>query len=281
MGFIKFLFKKCRGYSVIMLIIALVLTSSGYITFLPNVAMALIFSVLVLPALLMGFFLLPYHAYKFEKILDEYGCCDELIRAFNLVYKKKGAREHLILASYYRPMGRLGEMQQELDLAQSCGIPNLNDKAVYFNLLMALRLMQRRFGDAQVIYYENKQLLEVYCDSYKDSICCGLYSKLALFCAFDGNFDDAMTAIGKMDVCIEKQKSLVFAKYIAEYRVYLVKGDLQSADEVRQRMLGELETFSGFDYRSERKMFSDDLSLFTVLFDPRAQTQQREGNVNE
>lgn len=279
MKFIRFLFKKCRGYSVIMLIIALGLTSSGYITFLPDHTMALIFSALVLTALLMGFFLLPYHAYKVEKILDKKGFCDELIRAINLVYKKKGASEHLTLASYYGPMGRLGEMQQELDLAQSCGIPNLNDKALYFNLLMSLRIMQGRFAEAQVIYYENKQLLEVYCDSYKDNICCGLYGKQALFCAFDGDFDGAMTAIGKMDACIEKQKSLVFAKYIAEYRVYLVKGDLQSADEIKQRMLSELETFSGFEYyRAEHDMYFYDLSVDTALFDPRAQTQQREEN---
>lgn len=280
MKFIKFLFKKFRGFVVVVIIAALMFggyvytqLSSGYGT-----VGAICFGAFLAAAIMAGCFLTPYHIYKVEKILDEKGYCDELIKAYNLVYKKKGANEHLILALFYLIMNRLEQVQQELDLAQGCGISQLNDKVRYVDILMSLKISNKRFDEAQAIYDENKQLIDVYCDSYKDSICMRLYSKGSVLSALKGNYDDAMTAIGKMDAVIENDKRFVFSKYNALLQVYLIKGDLQKADDIKQRTLSELETFGGFDYKSDKALIHGNIGLSVSLYDPRVQTRQSEGN---
>lgn len=275
MGFLKFLFKKLRIIAAAVIILAVLFGIYAYTQLAPSWgnAGALGFCIFLGAAVMAGCFLTPYHIYKVEKILNEKGYCDELIKAYNLAYKKNSADKHLALASFYSMMNRLDQTQQELDLAQGRGITRLDEMTAYVYILISLRIKQKRFNEAQAIFDENKKLIDDYCGSHKDSVCGGLYFKSAVLSALKGNYDDAMTAIEKMDTVIENDKSFVFSKYNALLQVYLIKGDLQKADDIKQRMISEMETFGEFQHKSDKATLHGQIGLSVAQFDPRVQPQ--------
>lgn len=63
-------------------------------------------------------------------------------------------------------------------------------------------------------------------------------------------------------------------KYGFKYhRNYLIKGDLQTADDIKQRMISEMETFSEFQRKSDKATLHGQIGLSVAQFDPRVQTQ--------
>ncbi|MBQ8119459.1 MAG: hypothetical protein IJ172_01575 [Ruminococcus sp.] len=63
-------------------------------------------------------------------------------------------------------------------------------------------------------------------------------------------------------------------KYGFKYhRNYLIKGDLQTADRIKQGMLNDLQTFSEFQHKSDKATLHGQIGLSVAQFDPRVQTQ--------
>ena len=55
--------------------------------------------------------------------------------------------------------------------------------------------------------------------------------------------------------------------------VYLIQGDLRSADNIKNMMLADLQTFDEFDYEAYKKLAYKDIEETSMIFDPRLQAQ--------
>ncbi len=212
-------------------------------------------------------------AYKAFKVLDEKGVCDELIEVYKSCNKRMTATHHVVLASYYMNMDRIDEAQRELYLASLGEMTSDFIKAFYLQILINVKIIQGCFDEAAKIYSDNRQTIQSYCDNHNDVYSVALYGSGAILCAKQGNFDEAAALLDKTEPAIQRDKELVFNKNISLMIVYLIKGDVQAADKIKQDMLSDLETFSGFELRSSKMIYTNTINYVQMRYDPRAQMQ--------
>ncbi len=143
----------------------------------------------------------------------------------------------------------------------------------YLYILINVKIMQSCFDQAAKIYDDNAQAIESYCESHKDDISVSLYGLIAIIRAKQGKFDEAAAMLDKTEPAIQRDKELVFNKNISLMTVYLIKGDLSAADKIKQDMLNELETFSGFELRSSKMTYTNKINYAQMRYDPRVQMQ--------
>ena len=209
------------------------------------------------------------------RCIDEKGITNELIDIYRQTFPKMGAMNHIVLASYLKAVDRLDEAQRELDIAGRYVMADVRTKAYYSEILIGLRIRQRRFDEAIMIYNNYNQMMESYCRSNKDSICVQHYANGALLYAYSGNFDAAMVCVRKTEPAVKKKRAFAFTRNTALMAVYLIQGDLRSADNIRNMMFADLQTFDEFDFEAYRKLSYKDIEEITMLFDPRAQAETR------
>ena len=220
-----------------------------------------------------------YRVYKKNlplfKVLDEKGICDELIDTYRSVFPRMNAMNHIVLASYLQALDRLDETQQELDIAERYVMADVRTKAYYSEILIGLRIRQRRFDEAIMLYNNYNQMMEAYCRSNKDAICVQHFANGAVLYAYSGNFNAAMVFIRKTEATVKKKRAFAFTRNTALMAVYLIQGDLRSADNIKNMMLADLQTFDEFDFEAYKKLAYKDIEETEKLFDPRAQAEMR------
>lgn len=230
-------------------------------------------TVFIMAALLLWILLAAKKNRKVLEILDKQGPCEELVQAYKQAHPKLNAAGHVTLASYYLAMDRFQEAEYELSTAGSYVMADVPTKAFYSEVFIEMRLRQRRFDEAIIMYNNYNSVLETYCRSNKNGICVDHYSHGALLYAYSGNPSAAMLCIRKMEKTIRKKRELAFTRNTALMGVYLIMGDFANADNIKNMMLKDLEEFDEFTFDSARELLRKEIGDMTELLDPRVQRQ--------
>jgi tetratricopeptide (TPR) repeat protein len=184
------------------------------------------------------------------------------------------AVHHVVLASYYMNMNRTDEAQRELYLASLGKMTSDFIKAFYLQILINVKIIQGCFDEAAKIYSDNRQTIQSYCDNHNDVYSAALYGIGAILCAKQGKFDEATALLDKTEPAIQRDKELVFNKNISLMIVYLIKGDVQTADKIKQDLLRDLQTFSGFELGSSKMIYTNKINNAQMRYDPREQMKE-------
>lgn len=209
------------------------------------------------------------------ELMDEKGMCPEVIDKYRQLNPKMTARNHCVLASYYLSMDELEAAENELVKANGLTLYDVMSKVYYSDLYVSLRMRQRRFADAAVMYNNYDAIAQPFCRSHAGPIAVNHYSHGAVLYALNGNFTAAMDLINLMDKSVKKQRYLAFTRNTSLMAVYLIMGDFANADQIRQRMLTDLETFDEFDMKVYKSLTYKDIETTSQLFDRRlAQADQ-------
>ena len=284
MKYFKYCLKVNRKFILSCLILSLSLDIVVFCIDLENVGVngfwrpviiSLIITVVVM-CVVMAFI---YRLYKKNlpvfKVLDEKDFTDKLIDTYRMAFPRSTAMNHIVLASYLKALDRLDEAQQELEIAGRLQMLDIRTKAYYSEVLISLRMRQRRFDEAIMIYNNYNQMMEAYCRSNKDAVCIQHYANGALLYAYSGDFNSAMVCIRKTEPAVKKQRKFAFTRNTALMGVYLLRGDMRSADDIKNMMLTDMQTFDEFDFEAYRQLTYKDIEEITMLFDPRAQAETR------
>lgn len=204
-------------------------------------------------------------------VLNEKGVCDELITVYRQRHPRMNPINHVVLGMYLKSMGRFEEAEYELSFAGNSYMADVNAKAYYSEALINLRIYQKRFDEAIMLYNNYSSMMNVYCrrSIRNPSVCMMHYANGALLYAYSGDFNSAMICIKDMEKIISKQRKYAFTRNTALMGVYLIKGDYRSADNIKSLMLKDLEGYDGFDMKYEAQAAFKDINDVANLFDPR------------
>ena len=206
----------------------------------------------------------------FLKLYDRLGPCQETIELYRRKHPKMRVIDHLVICTYYKAMGDLDEAERIISFVSSCVMPDIRTRAYYSEILLGLRIHQRRFQEAAVIFNNYNSMMSVYCRSNPGAIAVEHYSHAALMYAMSGNINAALDAISLMDKSIRRERQLAFSRNTALMGVYLIGGDYRKADELKTLMLRDVKDFDGFLFESNRGIVLKDIESIETLFDPRA-----------
>ncbi len=205
-------------------------------------------------------------------IMNEKGLGDELIAVYRQRNPKMTPMNHIVLASYLKVMDRLEEAEYEIAAAGSYNMVDVYTKAYYSESFIDLRILQRRFDEAIIMYNNYNSLMNAFCRSHKNNPLCVMhYCSGAVLYAYSGDFRSAMICIQSMDKPAGKTRKFAFSRNTALMGVYLIRGDLDNADNVKNMMLRDVEDFDGFDMKYEKQLVLRDIEKISKLFDPREQ----------
>lgn len=209
-------------------------------------------------------------------ILNEKGVCDELIEAYKMRHPRMTPMQHVVLSNYLKVLGRYEQAEYELSIAGNYYMADAMTKAWYSEGFIDLRIIQRRFDEAIIMYNNYSSMMNAYCRTHKDAISVEHYAHGALLYAYSGDFNSAMVCIQSMDKPLRKNRKLAFTRNTALMGIYLIKGDLANADKVKSMMLSDAESFDGFDLKYEKALILKDIDNISDLFDVRRRNREQE-----
>ena len=204
-------------------------------------------------------------------VLNEKGVCDELIAVFRQRHPKMTPIHHVLLGIYFKIMQRYDEAEYEISVAGNYFMADITTKAYYCCAFISLRIRQRRFDEAIIMYNNYDSMMTAYCRSHKNALCVDHYSQGALLYAYSGDFQSAMVCIQSMDKAVRKNRMYAFTRNTALMGVYLLMGDYSNADSVKSMMLRDLPECDAFDMKFQRDLALDDIESTSAIFDPREQ----------
>lgn len=204
-------------------------------------------------------------------VLNEKGVCDELIVVFRQRHPKMTPIHHVLLGIYFKIMQRYDEAEYEISVAGNYFMADITTKAYYCCAFISLRIRQRRFDEAIIMYNNYDSMMTAYCRSHKNALCVDHYSQGALLYAYSGDFQSAMVCIQSMDKAVRKNRMYAFTRNTALMGVYLLMGDYSNADSVKSMMLRDLPECDAFDMKFQRDLALDDIESTSAIFDPREQ----------
>lgn len=204
-------------------------------------------------------------------ILNEKGVCDELIAVYRKSHPKMTPIHHVLLGIYFKIMQRYDEAEREITIAGNYHMADVTSKAYYCCAFISLRIRQRRFDEAIIMYNNYDSMMTAYCRSHKNALCVDHYSQGALLYAYSGDFKSAMICIQSMDKAVRKNRIYAFTRNTALMGVYLIMGDYNSADNVKRMMLRDLSEFDEFDLNYQKDLVLKDIEITSRLFDLREQ----------
>ena len=207
-------------------------------------------------------------------MLEQKGVCDEFIDFYKQRHPKMSPINHVILGTYLSILGRYDEAEYEISIAGNYFMADVMTKAYYCCAFIMLRIRQRRFDEAIIMYNNYDSMMTAYCRSNKNAICVDHYSQGALLYAYSGDFQSAMVCVQSMDKAVRKNRKFAFTRNTALMGVYLLMGDYSNADSVKSMMLRDLPECDAFDFKYEKDLVRNDIDEITQLFDPRVQTQK-------
>ena len=231
-----------------------------------------------LTVLVMGFLLIVIFCFYIKsrselEIMDKSGVCEELIQAYKHNHPRPNSVNRLVLASYYMALERLEEAERELTIVGASIMTDMSVKGLYSELFVSMRIHQHRFDEAILMYKNYENVMEVYCRSHKNALNIEHYANGAVLYACSGNFEAAMECIRRSEKAVKKERYLAFTRNTALMSVYLLAGDYAKADEIKNMMFRDLETFDGFPLGGHKKLAYKDIADAQKLYDPRVQTQ--------
>ena len=257
------------------IILMIDMSNFGEDTFILPIVIGLIIAAVLISLILL---LILGHSKRNEPIYDilnEKGVCDELIEEYKKRHPRMTAVQHVVLSNYLKVLGRYEQAEYELSIAGNNYMADATTKAWYSEGFIDLRIIQRRFDEAIIMYNNYSSMMNAYCRSHRDAITIEHYAHGALLYAYSGDFNSAMVCIQSMDKPLRKNRKLAFTRNTALMGVYLIKGDLANADKVKSMMQNDAEVFDGFDLKYEKTLVLKDIDNISELFDVRRRNREQ------
>lgn len=249
------------------------LPNSNVQGYLIPVFLCLGFTAFIMVSLMLFTFIEARRNRRIIEIMDTQGPCEELVEAYKRRYRRLSSLNHSVLAMWYITMGNMQQAQYELTLSGNFNIIDEATRAYYSEAFVEMKIRQKRFNEAIIMYNNYNVFMESYCRRNKNEISIIHYAHGALLYACTGVFDSAMMCIRKMTKIIKRNRELAFARNTALMGVYLIMGDFSSADEIQRLMLKDIDEFNEFTFESYRALARKNIKEIQDLFDPRTQIQ--------
>lgn len=265
----------CLGImlSIDLLIFAADMSNAGIDGYLTPILISLGLTIITM-LLLIAVILRKAKKFKpFLELYDKKGPCPETIQMYISMHPKPRVIDYVSIAAYYNAAGDVDNADRFIATAGTCVMVDIRTRAYYVQVLLSIRIRQRRFQEAAVIFNNYNSMMTTFCKSNPGPVALDHYGHAALMYAMSGNINAALEAIGLMERSIRRDRQLAFTRNTALMAVYLIGGDLRRADDLKEMMIKDVREFDGFLFESNRDVVLRDIQVMQELFDPRMKQQ--------